>query len=62
MHLLRLEVTIKQFNITPAAVNVLLVLHAELDHEGLLFVGKLGELGRKGVEMGVLGGFYSCGN
>ena len=53
----------EELGVVVTAVNVLLVLHRELDDEGLALVAEgLGELGRDGVETGILAGVETCRN
>ncbi len=56
MHVLLVHTTIKELDISTSAVNVLLVLHRELDDQRLVLVGDRGVLGRDGVELGILRG------
>jgi len=61
VHFLGVEVAVKEFDVSSAAVNVLLVLHRKLNHQRFLLVRKLGKLGRQRVEMGVLACLKACG-
>ncbi len=45
MHVSRLEVAVEQLDVPSATVNVLLMLHAELEHKCLLLVCELWECG-----------------
>ena len=56
MHVLLVHATIKQLDISTSAVDVLLVLHRELDDQRLVLVGDRGVLGRNGVELSILRG------
>jgi hypothetical protein len=55
VHVLGIEAAVKQLGVATPAVNVLLVLDRELDDQGLFAVGEGLELGRHGVELGILG-------
>merc|ERR1739838_194621 len=55
VHLSLVKVAAKHLQVPAAAVDVLLVLHGELDHEGRVLVRNGVELGRHSVETGVLG-------
>lgn len=54
MHVLLFELAVEDLNVTPAAINVLLVLHRELHHEVLALVAEGLELARNRVEPRVL--------
>ena len=56
MHVLLVHTTIEELDISTSAVDVLLVLHRELDDQRLVLVGDRGVLGRDGIELGVLRG------
>jgi len=56
VHVLGIEAAVKQLGVATPAVNVLLVLDRELDDQGLFAVGEGLELGRHGVELGILAG------
>jgi hypothetical protein len=55
VHLFGLKGAVKQLHVAPTAVNILLVLHTELNHQRLLLIRKLVELCRQRVEVSVLG-------
>lgn len=59
MHFLGVEVAVKQLDVTTAAVNVLFVLHGELEDQGLLLVREFWELGGQSVKVSVLAGLDS---
>ena len=54
MHVCGIERAVEQFCIATAAVNVLFVLHCELQHQRLVGVGERLELSGGGVELGIL--------
>ncbi len=56
MHVGGIEGAVKELGVATAAVDVLLVLDGELQHQGLVLVGEGLELGGGGVELGVLAG------
>lgn len=59
VHVSRLKVAVEEFDIPSPTVNVLLVLHTELQHERLLLVRELGECRRQRVKVGVLSCFQT---
>jgi hypothetical protein len=56
VHVLLVERAVKDLGVAAAAVDVLLVLHCELDDQWLVLVRELLEVLRQGVELGVLAG------
>lgn len=60
VHVLLVDVGGEQLNVAAAAVDALLVLHGELDDEGLVLVVEVTEAGRHGVEAGVLACLQTC--
>lgn len=54
VHVLLVELAIKDLHISTSAVNVLLMLHRELYHQGLSLIAEGLELAREGVEPGIL--------
>ena len=55
MHVLLVQCGGEDLGIATSAVNVLLMLHCELDNKGLVLVTELVKLGRDTVETGILG-------
>lgn len=55
-HMLVLPNSVPYLDIATSAVNLLLVLHCELDHQGLPFIGELVKCSGGGVEFSVLSG------
>jgi hypothetical protein len=58
--LLLVDVTAEQLDVAAAAVELLLVLDGELQHQGLVLVAELRVLRRDGVEPVVLRGLDAC--
>lgn len=56
VHILLVQAGREELNVAPATVNVLLVLHSELDDQWLALVAEITKTGGKGVEAGVLAG------
>ena len=54
VHVLGVQAAVEDLGVAAAAVNVLLVLDGELEDQRLVAVGEGLELGREGVELGVL--------
>ena len=54
MHVLGVQAAVEDLGVAAAAVDVLLVLDGELEDQRLVAVGEGLELGREGVELGVL--------
>ncbi len=61
VHVLRVKGTVKQLDVSTPTVNILLMLHRELENERLLLIRELWELGGNGVEVGILRSLDSCG-
>lgn len=61
VHLLLVEAGGEQLDVAPPTVDALLVLHAELDHQGLVFIAEVIKTGRGGVEASVLTRLQTCG-
>lgn len=60
VHFLLVDVGGEQLDVAAAAVDALLVLHGELDDEGLVLVVEVTEAGRQGVEAGILACLQTC--
>lgn len=60
MHFLLVDVGGEQLDVAAAAVDALLVLHGELDDEGLVLVVEVTEAGRQGIEAGILACLQTC--
>jgi hypothetical protein len=58
--LLLVDVAAEQLDVATAAVEVLLVLHGELQHQGLVLIAELRVLRRDGVEPVVLRRLDAC--
>lgn len=56
MHILLVQAGWEEFDVTPTTINVLLVLHSELNDQWLALVAEVIKAGGKGVEAGVLAG------
>lgn len=54
VHVLLVEGAVEHLEVAAATVNVLLVLHCELHHQGLVLVAEWLKLGRQAVEACVL--------
>lgn len=54
MHVLLIETAVKDFKVATAAIDVLFMLHGELDDERLVFVAKRSEFVGKSIEASVL--------
>ena len=59
VHILLVHTTVKHLDVSTSTVNVLLVLHRELNNQRLVLVADGGVLGRDGVELGVLAGLQT---
>ena len=59
MHILLVHPTVKHLDVSTSTVNVLLVLHRELNNQRLVLVADGGVLGRDGVELCVLAGLQT---
>ena len=60
MHLFRFERTVKDFNVSTATINVLLMLDSKLDNEILIFVAKRRELSAQSIEPSILRCLNTC--
>jgi len=60
VHILWIEVTVEELDVSTATVNVLLMLYRELKDKCFLFVGELRELGGNCIKVGILGGLDGC--
>lgn len=54
MHVLLAQARGEELDITTTTVNILLVFHRELHHQGLVLVAEGVKAGRQGVETGIL--------
>lgn len=61
MHVCLVEVRGEQLDVASPAVDVLLVLHSELDHQGLSLVAEGLKASRRRVEVGILAGLETWG-
>lgn len=61
MHVCLVEVSGEQLDVASPAVDVLLVLHSELDHQGLSLVAEGLKASRRRVEVGILAGLETWG-
>ena len=54
MHILLIQATIKDLKVTTTAINVLFMLHGELDDKWLVFVSEWREFFGQGIETSIL--------
>lgn len=60
VHVFLIQGTGEQFDVAASTVDVLFVLDRQLHHQGLVLVGKGGEIRRSSVKFSILRGFQAC--
>lgn len=60
MHVSLVEIRWKDFYVSTATVDLLLVFDGELDHQGFALIAEGFEARRGGIEMGILAGLQTC--
>ena len=59
MHIGLVQRAVEQLDVSTVAIDVLLVLHGELNHHRLVHIGEWFELGGHSVELGILAGLHT---